>query len=144
MLRFAMAGYSGTPLAKKLGIKDGSRVLLARAPAGFEDLLEERPPGAAVSRRAGKLPHDVILAFVERAADVPDLFETHGPRLTTAGGLWICWPKVHLRTDPDLSENPIRAAGLAAGLVDNKVCAVSDDWSGLRFVRRLKDRPATR
>jgi hypothetical protein len=115
-------------------------VLLARAPAGFEDLLEGLPPGVTISRRPGKSEQDVILAFVERAADVPGLFESHGPRLAQAGGLWIAWPKAHLRTDKTLDENAIRAAGLAAGLVDNKVCAVSDEWSGLRFVRRLKDR----
>lgn len=136
-----MAGYSSTPLPKKLGFKDGSRGLLVRAPAGFEGTLDGLPPGATISRRPGKAPHDVILAFVERASDVPGLFVTHGPRLGAAGGLWICWPKAHLRTDKSLDENAIRAAGLAAGLVDNKVCAVSDEWSGLRFVRRLKDRP---
>lgn len=135
-----MAGYSGTPLPKKLGLKDGSRVLLSKAPEGLEDELTPLPPAATLTRRAPKTPCDVILAFVTKASEVPAVFESHAPRLTPAGGLWVCWPKSHLRTDPDLSENPIRAAGLAAGLVDNKVCAVNDDWSGLRFVRRLKDR----
>ena len=138
-----MAGYSGTPLAKKLGIKDGHSVLLVGAPQGFERTLDGLPASARVSRTAAsRSTLDVILLFVDGRADLAKRFGTLARRLAPAGGLWVAWPKRASGVPTDLDENAIRHTGLAAGLVDNKVCAVDDTWSGLRFVFRLKDRPS--
>jgi len=133
-------GYSGTPLAVKLGIKAGHRVLLLSAPKGFEDTLDGLANGATVSRHASKAACDVIVAFVERSADLAAVFEENISRLAQAGGIWIAWPKPAFRKDPSIGDAAVREAGLASGLVDVKVCAVSEAWSGLRFVRRVKDR----
>ena len=137
-----MAGYSGTPLPKKLGIKDGARLGLVRAPDDFTRTLGALPVGV-VPRKvvAGKGTYDVIVCFMrtmaEVARDVPALKQ----RLDPAGGLWLAWPKQASGVDTDVSEALVRTRGLAAGLVDNKVCAIDDVWSGLRFVVRLADRP---
>ena len=136
-----MPGYSGTPLAKKLGIKDGARVLLAGAPEGFENELDGLPATAIVVRAArGKTPFDVIVAFIDAARDLEPAFVKLRSRLTPAGGLWIAWPKKSSGVATDVTENLVRLTGLSIGLVDNKVCAVTEVWSGLRFVVRLKDR----
>jgi hypothetical protein len=132
------AGYSGTPLPRKLGIKPGSMVLLDRAPAGF--VLEPLPDGSAVHHRARNGDYDVILAFCPDSARVRRRFEPLTARLETAGGLWIAWPKRSSGVPTDLDENHVRDIGLAAGMVDNKVCAIDETWSALRFVRRLADR----
>jgi hypothetical protein len=131
-------GYSGTPLPRKLGIKAESRVLLDAAPDGF--ILEPLPDGASVHRRTGTGEYDVIVAFCPDAARVHRRFEPLAARLETAGGLWIAWPKRSSGVPTDLDENRVRDIGLAAGLVDVKVCAIDETWSGLRFVRRLSDR----
>ncbi|MEQ8766362.1 MAG: DUF3052 domain-containing protein [Planctomycetota bacterium] len=134
-----MAGYSGTPLAKKLGVKEGGRVVLLGAPGGFEETLEPLPPGVQVMRRAvGAI--DVAVLFVKRGADLQKRFEKVAALLTPAGGLWIAWPKKSSGVATDLSFELVQSVGLAAGLVDNKVCAIDDVWSGLRFVRRKADR----
>jgi hypothetical protein len=134
-----VAGYSGTPLPKKLGIKQGARVATLNAPAGFEATLGELPTGALVAKFRGG-PADVAILFVRDrpalAASFLDLAEAIRP----AGGLWVCWPKRASGVHTDLDENIIRDYGLQQGLVDNKVCAVDEMWSGLRFVYRLKDR----
>jgi hypothetical protein len=134
------AGYSGTPLPTKLGIRPGSRVLVTGAPESFvEDTLGPMP-GVELHRRAGRSPYDVVLAF---APDHRTLAARFGParqRLTTAGGLWVAWPKRSSGLATDLDENVVREFGLATGLVDNKVCAIDATWSGLRFVVRLRDR----
>ena len=136
------AGYSGTPLARKLGVKEGNRLLLAHAPAGFA--VPDLPPGVAAHRRPGAAPYDVILLFATERAGLHARFRRAADRLTPAGGLWVCWPKrtapPALRLPSDLDENTVRDVGLAAGLVDNKVAAVDPTWSGLRFVVRLRDR----
>lgn len=132
------AGYSGTPLPRKLGIKDGSQVLLDGAPDGFA--LEPLPERTTVHHRAGAGPYDVIVAFCPDAARVLRRFGPLAARLATAGGLWIAWPKRSSGVPTDLAEDVVRDIGLAAGLVDNKVCAIDQTWSGLRFVRRLADR----
>jgi hypothetical protein len=137
------AGYSGTPLPRKLGIKAESRVLLSGAPDGF---ALDVPAGATVHRRpAGGEPYDVVLLFTAAAGDLRRRFPPLARRLTPAGGLWVCWPKRTARgaarLDSDVDENVVRGTGLAAGLVDNKVCAVDETWSGLRFVVRRADRP---
>jgi hypothetical protein len=132
------AGYSGTPLPRKLGIKAGSRVLLDGAPDGLA--LEPLPERATVHHRAGVGEYDVIVAFCRDAAHVVRRFEPLVTRLETAGGLWIAWPKRSSGVPTDLDENRVRDIGLAAGLVDVKVCAIDQTWSALRFVRRLTDR----
>jgi hypothetical protein len=143
-----MAGYSGTPLSKKLGIKRGARVGLSRAPVDFAVTLGELPEGVVLEdadARADKRPFDVLVAFVVIASDLPAVFKRLGKRLDPAGGLWIGWPKkkpkVQQEIATDVTETEVREVGLAAGLVDNKVCAIDDTWSGLRFVVRLVDRP---
>ena len=135
-----MAGYSGTPLSQKLGIKPGARVALVRAPEGFERALEPMPEGARLRHQA-RGQHDVVLFFATRLAELDRRFDTLARATQTAGGLWIAWPKRTAGVATDLRESVVRETGLAHGLVDNKVCAVDDTWSGLRFVYRLVDRP---
>jgi hypothetical protein len=134
-----MAGYSGTPLAKKLGIKDGGRVLLIAAPEGFEKTLEGLPETAVVTGRAGR-EHDVIVLFAKDSKAFEKGFAGAKARLHQDGGLWIAWPKKSSGVKTDLTENAIRDVALAAGLVDNKVCAIDEVWSGLRVVVRARDR----
>ncbi|MFA6957321.1 MAG: DUF3052 domain-containing protein [Thermoanaerobaculia bacterium] len=129
------AGYSGTPLPKKLGIKPGATVLLVSAPAGFADTLGELPPGAKLAR-SSRSPVPTILLFVRSQATLAKAFEPATMKLSTPGALWIIWPKKSSPLAGDLGENEIRAFGLARGFVDYKVCAVDADWSGLVFARR--------
>ena len=139
--RIIMAGYSGTPLSKKLGIKDAHRVVSLHAPEGFAKTLVPMPDGVDLGESlAGKQPIDVILLFCKDQKIFAKDFPKAAARLAQNGGLWVCWPKKSSGMASDLSENPIRDLGLAAGLVDNKVCAVDEIWSGLRFVIRVKDR----
>jgi len=135
-----MAGYSGTPLAKKLGMKDGHRVALIGAPEGFLDLLD--PPDLAhlATSLRGKIPIDVVLFFTKSARELKKRFPTAQARISKNGGLWIAWPKKASGVATDLDDMLIRNYGLEQGLVDNKVCAVDATWSGLRFVWRKKDR----
>lgn len=138
-----MAGYSGTPLPKKLGVKPGSRLGLVKAPADFARTMGELPPGVAAQVvAAGKTQFDVIVCFAPTMAEVVRQLPALKARLDSAGGLWMAWPKKASGVATDVSENGVRAIGLAAGLVDNKVCAIDDVWSGLRFVFRLVDRPS--
>lgn len=134
------SGYSGTPLPRKLGISPGGRVLLSGAPSGFEDDALGPLPGVELHRRAGRAPYDVVLAFAPDRRALGRRFPPAAARLTTAGGLWVLWPKRSSGVATDLDENVVREHGLAAGLVDNKVCAVDPTWSALRFVVRLRDR----
>ncbi len=129
-----------TGLVTKLGIGDGVRLGLIDAPAGFDETLGDLPCGVVVRRRV-RAPLDVIVAFFDSRAGLERRFPVLGAALTPAGGLWIAWPKRTSGRPTDLSDGVVRAVGLAAGLVDNKVCAVDETWSGLRFVRRLADRP---
>lgn len=130
---------SGTPLPRKLGIKAGARVGLIAAPAGFEETLGELPPGVAIRRRA-RGPLDVIVAFHTRRTELERRVASLRAALDPAGGLWIAWPKRASGVASDLGDHDVRELGLAAGLVDNKVCAIDEVWSGLRFVNRLRDR----
>jgi hypothetical protein len=132
------AGYSGTPLPKKLGIKAGARVLLDGAPAGLS--LEPLPDGVELDQRPGDEPYDVVLLFTPESERLHHRWPSLVPRLETAGRLWVCWPKKSSGVPTDLTENVIRDYGLEQGLVDVKVCAVDATWSGLAFVRRLRDR----
>jgi hypothetical protein len=135
------AGYSGTPLARKLGIKPDMRVGLISAPEGFETMLGDLPPGVALRRRLqGRF--DVIVAFGTRRGEVERRLPKWQEALAVDGGLWLAWPKRTSGVATDLGEAAIRGLGLAAGLVDNKVCAIDEAWSGLRFVYRRADRPA--
>ncbi|RMI35295.1 DUF3052 domain-containing protein [Nocardia stercoris] len=133
-----MAGYSGTPLARKLGITDGSRVLLANPPAGFD--LGPLPDAVTVHRRAGRDPYDVVVGFCPDTATLTGSFDRWRSVLTESGGLWIGRPKASAGIATDLTERFVREFGLAAGLVDNKVAALDEVWSGLRFVVRRADR----
>jgi hypothetical protein len=133
-----MAGYSGTPLERKLGIGERTRLAVVSSPDGFCDRLE-LPPGAVLRRQArGRL--DVVLFFVTRRAELARRFPTFMGHLEPDGGLWIAWPKRTSGVATDLTESPVREIGLANGLVDNKVAAIDETWSGLRFVRRVRDR----
>ena len=135
------AGYSGTPLVKKLGIKPGQRLLFVNPPADFDTTLGPLPDDAAfVSASAKNL--DVALLFVTSFAQLKKRFKPLSNRLATNGALWVCWPKKASGVATDLGDNVVRIHGLDVGLVDIKVCAVDDVWSGLKFVIRLKDRDA--
>jgi hypothetical protein len=132
------AGYSGTPLHRKLGVKPGSRVLLSAAPPGF--VLDDAPRDAAVHIRAAGSSYDVIVAFCPDKSRLGRRFGRLAGRLTTAGALWVAWPKRASGVVTDLDENVVRDVGLGEGLVDVKVIAIDETWSGLKFVRRLRDR----
>ena len=141
-----MAGYSGTPLARKLGVKQGQQVTLLGSPSGFADVLAETlPEGVTVRTRA--TPNgdaDVIVTFhTERLhleGRVPALLDA----LDVDGGLWIAWPKRASGVATDITEDTVRAVFLPLGLVDNKVCAIDETWSGLRVVWRKERRAARR
>jgi hypothetical protein len=140
-----MAGYSGTPLPRKLGIKPGARVGLVGAPSDFDRTVGELPLGATV--RAvdhGRDPFDVIACFARSVRELARALPALPARLDPAGGLWIAWPKKASGLATDLTEIEVRRCGLALGLVDNKVCAIDDTWSGLRFVVRLADRTSSK
>jgi hypothetical protein len=136
-----MAGYSGTPLTKKLGIKEDFRVALVGAPDRFLEELSDLPRGVTfVTSLAAQL--DLILFFVKSQAEMTRNFPRLAAKLKPAGMLWIAWPKKASGVSTDLSDNSVRQIGLDAGLVDVKVCAVNEIWSGLKFVIRVKDRPS--
>ena len=134
-----MAGYSGTPLAKKLGIKEGHRVAFPGAPAGFEELLGNLPDGVRVRARATG-PLDVIVFFTKRRGELERRLPALRRSMDPAAGLWIAWPKRSSGVETDMTEDVVRELGLAGRLVDNKVCAIDETWSGLRLVIRVNDR----
>ena len=134
-----MPGYSGTPLPKKLGIKDGFHYALIDAPS---DVIAELKPSLQkyLPERDGKSPLDFVMLFAKSTAVLKRKFGKTAKTLSPAGMLWVSWPKKTSGVETDVNENIVREIGLGAGLVDVKVCAVTDVWSGLKFVRRLKDR----
>ena len=134
-----MPGYSGTPLPKKLGIKDGLQVRLIDAPPEVGAELKPSLEKCELARDA-KAPLDFAMLFTKSAASLKKEFTQLAKNLAPTGMLWVSWPKKTSGVPTDLNENIVREIGLAAGLVDVKVCAVTDVWSGLKFVRRLKDR----
>jgi len=134
-----MAGYSGTPLIKKLGIKEGFRVAFVNAPRDFEKELGTLPLNVRRLARPVR-PMDFILLFTKSAPTLERDFARIANLLSPNGMLWISWPKKASGVVTDLSDNNVRQIGLSAGLVDVKVCAVNDVWSGLKFVYRLQDR----
>jgi hypothetical protein len=136
-----MPGYSGTPLPKKLGIKAGFRVLLANAPAEVRTELREALAECLAVKQADGL--DFVMIFTKSRAELTREFVRTAQLLAPAGMLWVSWPKKSSGVVTDLDENVVREIGLDAGLVDVKVCAVTEVWSGLKFVRRVKDRKKT-
>ena len=133
------AGYSGTPLPRKLGIKPGHRVLALNAPDTFAATLGELPEGVQV-RPAARGKADVIVSFHDRRADLARRMPKLRELMEPAAGLWIAWPKRASKLPTDLTEDVVRELALANTLVDNKVCAIDATWSGLRLVIRLRDR----
>ena len=138
------AGYSGTPLVRKLGIKPNHRVGVESAPAGFARTLGALPEGAALVPASSGREHDVLLFFVKDTKRLERGLPKMMAKMAPATSLWICWPKKTSPLATDVSGDVVRGAGLAAGIVDIKVCAVDEDWSGLKFVVRVQDRPSTR
>ena len=138
-----MAGYSGTPLVKKLGLKSGFSVAFVNPPPGFVqglDLPSETTTGSMSSPK----PIDFILLFVKSRHELATKFSICAAKLKPDGMLWVSWPKKASGIKTDLTDNVVRELGLSEGLVDVKVCAVDEVWSGLKFVFRLKDRPNVR
>ena len=133
-----MAGYSGTPLVKKLGIKPGFKIAFVNAPTGFAKELDL--PADVIINSRSRRPLDFAQLFVKSENELKRKFSEYAKRLDPSGMIWVSWPKKSSRVTTDLSEGTVRAIGLAAGLVDVKICAVDDLWSGLKFVFRLKDR----
>jgi hypothetical protein len=141
-LTAAAAGYSDKPLAEKLGIRAGMTVVAIAAPQGYRKLLGTLPPRARVESRAsaGRGPCDFLHCFATARRTLAARFAALERALAPAGMLWISWPKGSSGVATDLTENVVREIGLATGLVDVKVCAVDATWSGLKFVRRVKER----
>jgi hypothetical protein len=133
-----MPGYSGTPLPKKLGIKAGARTQFAHAPAEVLAELSAALAECKVLRQGDRL--DFVMLFSKSRAQLAKEFSRLARALAPAGMLWVSWPKKASGVATDIDESVVRAIGLEAGLVDVKVCAVTEVWSGLKFVRRLKDR----
>lgn len=137
-----MAGYSQTPLPQKLGIKPAQRLALIGSPKGFETTLGDLPAKVRVQKNlTGKAPLDVAVVFVTRRSKLEQQLAAIRPRLTPAAGLWVAWPKKSSGVSTDITEGTIREVALPTGLVDNKVCAIDDTWSGLRLVLRRELRP---
>ena len=134
-----MPGYSGTPLPKKLGIKENFRVYFVNEPPEVRSELSEALASCNLVRN-GKATLDFAMLFTKSRADLAKQFAGIAKALAPAGMFWISWPKKSSGVATDLDENVVREIGLAAGLVDVKVCAVTDVWSGLKFVRRVRDR----
>jgi hypothetical protein len=131
--------YSGTPLPKKLGIKDGARVYVRGAPEGFDDVLGPLPTGVQRLGRAGA-DMDVVVLFATREREIRSRFVELAGGLTPAGRLWIAWPKKAAAVATDLDFDTVQRIGLDAGLVDNKSASITDVFQGLQFVVRLGDR----
>lgn len=130
-----MAGYSGTPLAKKLGIKSGMRVWLRNAPEAFEDLLEGLPDDVSLSRRK-RTNVDLVVCFATSANRLEADVDLARSAISPDGMIWTAWPKRASRVPTDITEDRLREMFLPTGLVDVKVCAIDDTWSGLKFVIR--------
>jgi len=136
-----VAGYSGTPLPRKLGIRPGHRVALLDAPAGFDATLGELPDAVTVRRDLdGADPLDVTVLFVTERHELAARLDGVRRRMAQDGGFWVGWPKKSSRVPTDITEDVIREVALPTGLVDNKVCAIDNVWSGLRLVIRREHR----
>jgi hypothetical protein len=145
-----MAGYSGTPLPKKLGIREGDLVAIRGAPHDFHGTLGQLPDGVELRTRvtaprsAGGRRPDVVVAFFRRAAEFERRLSGLMEAIDVDGGMWIAWPKGSSGVPTDITEDVVRDIGVERGMVDNKVCAIDETWSGLRLVYRRDDRPAIR
>jgi hypothetical protein len=128
-----MAGYSGTPLPRKLGLQPNFRTLLEAMPADVRADLKDSLSACELVKQA-RGPLDFVMLFVKSPSELEARIGTLAPQLAPAGMLWVAWPKKSSGVPCDLNENDIRTIGLAAGLVDIKVCAVNETWSGLKFV----------
>src|SRR5258707_10271774 len=133
-----MAGYSETPLVTKLGIKSGFNIAFVNSPEGFANPLD-LPSDITINSRSRR-PLDFIQLFVKNEKELQTKFSECAKRLGPSGMIWVSWPKKSSGIITDLSENTVRAIGLDGGMVDVKICAVDEIWSGLKFVFRLKDR----
>ncbi len=133
-----MAGYSGTPLPRKLGIKPDSKISVLRAPEGWALPPDEMPEGVNISLRTRK--SDLFLIFETSAHRLNLAFTKAMAYLPPAGAIWVAWPKKSSKVKTDITEDRLREMFLPTGMVDNKVCAIDDTWSGLRFVVRREDR----
>lgn len=138
-----MAGYSGTPLVQKIGIKPGHRIILRNHPPSFLKDLGSMPDGAELTEKLTEKAN-VIVCFTDRKAELQKNFAKLAGKLVQDGMLWISWPKKASGMATDLNEDLVREIGLHCGLVDVKVCAIDNTWSGLKFVIRTKDRPSAR
>lgn len=137
-----MAGYSGTPLVKKLGFKAGFRAGFVNPPKDFEKEIAPLPEDVQIAVDKLTKPLDLIVLFTDSQHVLKKEFSRVAGKLAVNGMLWIAWPKKTSGIAGDLSENDVRQIGLDAGLVDVKICAINEVWSGLKFVYRLKDRKA--
>ena len=134
-----MAGYSGTPLAAKLGIKPGMRLCAPGAPANYADLVAPLPEAVTIVARPARST-DMVHVFASRAAELGAALGRYRRTLGPAAVVWVSWPKKSARVATDITEDTVRALALPHGYVDVKVCAVDDSWSALKFVTRRKDR----
>ena len=136
-----MAGYSGTPLAQKLGIKEGATVVALGAPTNYPTLLAPLPRGAVITARASRMP-EFVHVFSTKRDDLEARLRKLRPAIAQDGVVWVSWPKKTAKVPTDITEDVIRAVALPLGFVDIKVCAVDDTWSGLKLVirRELRDR----
>jgi hypothetical protein len=130
-------GHSGTPLPEKLGVKEGSSVLVVGAPVGFD--LGAVPGAQVLTRPRARM--DVVILFATRRSDLERRFARLAERIDPAGRLWVVWPKKTAAIETDLDFAAVQRLGLSAGLVDNKSASIDDRFQGLQFVYRLKDRP---
>ena len=135
-----MAGYSGTPLATKLGIKSGSEIHVVNAPQDYFDSIEPLPSGVKVVRRLSSST-DIVHIFTARKNDLSNALQVYRNKIKPAGAVWVSWPKKSSKVPTDVTEDVIREVALPLGFVDIKVCAVSEIWSGLKLVIRKELRP---
>lgn len=134
------AGYSGTPLVKKLGIKPGYTVMPVNEPKHYFELLGKLPEDVQVVNSSHQEPVNFIHLFAENKQKLHNYFPSLKPKLNKSGMIWVSWIKMSSNMETDINENDVRSLGLEIGLVDVKICAVDEDWSGLKFVYRKEDR----
>lgn len=134
------AGYSGTPLIRKLGIKEGYRMQVMDPPKDYWDLLGDLPEGVRVLKTSRSSDLNFVHIFATRKKELQRRFESARARIVDDGMIWASWPKKSSSVDSELDGNLVRSIGLDASLVDVKVCAIDETWSGLKFVVRVEDR----
>ena len=133
-----MAGYSGKPLVAKLGIKEGARLAVVGSPTDYAGLVGGLPAGARIEKNASEL--DFVHVFATRRSDLQKELIRWRARIVSAGMIWVSWPKKASKVETDITEDVVREVALPMGLVDVKVCAVDDVWSGLKLVIRKSER----